>query len=188
MNYFDDPANVASYIKMCEGYDGAEIIAKLQEYLSPGASLLELGMGPGTDLDMLKKTYKATGSDLSQTFLDIYRKNNPDADLVLLDAVELKTERTFDCIFSNKVLHHAAKEDCALSLKNQLRLLNKRGLVCHTFWHGDKIEEHHGLYFKYYLMDELEGMIPDAFEILTKDLYQEMEPDDSILMILRKLV
>ena len=36
-----------------------------------GSTLLELGMGPGKDLDLLKKTYSVTGSDSSKIF--VYR-------------------------------------------------------------------------------------------------------------------
>ena len=32
MNYFDDESNVDNYFKMCEGYDGREVIEKLKEY------------------------------------------------------------------------------------------------------------------------------------------------------------
>jgi len=53
MNYYDDPKNVADYIQMAEGYNGEELIQLLQEVLPSGSTVLELGMGPGTDLDLL---------------------------------------------------------------------------------------------------------------------------------------
>ena len=90
MSYFDDEKNVFEYIKMAEAYDGKELIAVLQTHLKRGAKVLELGMGPGKDLDILNRSYKATGSDNSQVFLDIYRKKNKSANLLLLDA---KTEQ-----------------------------------------------------------------------------------------------
>lgn len=40
---------------MAEGYDGEELIKILKEYLPEKSTLLELGMGPGKDLDILKK-------------------------------------------------------------------------------------------------------------------------------------
>ena len=63
-------------------------------------------MGPGIDLKMLNKHFRATGSDNSQFFLDRFRNSDCKADLIYLDAVELDTEKSFDCIYSNKVLHH----------------------------------------------------------------------------------
>lgn len=52
MGHLDVPANVRGYIRMAEGYDGAGLIAVLRKYLPAGSTLLELGMGPGKDLDL----------------------------------------------------------------------------------------------------------------------------------------
>lgn len=58
MGYFDDEKNVQNCLEMAEGYDGAELIQVLRDYLLAGASGLELGMGPGKDLDILLKQKK----------------------------------------------------------------------------------------------------------------------------------
>lgn len=63
MSYFDDLKNVYEYIKMPEAYGGKELIDVLQTHLKIGSKVLELGMGPGKDLDILNRSYKATGSD-----------------------------------------------------------------------------------------------------------------------------
>ena len=105
-NFFDVEKNVEEDIKMCDGMDGRALIDILKTHLSEGSNLLEIGMGPGTDLDILRESYRVTGSDSSQVFLDLYRKKKPDASLLLLDAISLNTESKFDCIYSNKVLHH----------------------------------------------------------------------------------
>ena len=74
MGFFDTEKGVEQYIKMAEGYDGAELIKILQKYLPENSNILELGMGPGKDTDILKKSYEVTGSDNSQIFLDKYKK------------------------------------------------------------------------------------------------------------------
>ena len=66
MGYYDDAENVKEYVEMAEGFDGRELIDVLREYLAEGASVLELGMGPGKDLEMLSEHYRATGSDSSR--------------------------------------------------------------------------------------------------------------------------
>ena len=109
MGFFDTENGVEQYLKMAEGYDGAELIKILQKYLRANSTVLELGMGPGKDLDILKKFYSVAGSDNSQVFLDKYRKKHQDADISLLDAVTIQTDRKFDCIYSNKVLHPLTK-------------------------------------------------------------------------------
>ena len=185
MGFFDTEKGVEQYIKLTEGYDSAELITVLEKYLPEDSTILELGMGPGRDADILKKSYAVTGSDNSQIFLDKYKKNNPDADLLLLDATSLQTEQKFDCIYSNKVLHHLTKEDLVKSLQRQKEILNPNGIVFHSFWKGNKTENMEGLIFTYYEMDDLKKITENDFEILSIETYTEMEKFDSIYVILR---
>ena len=186
MGFFDTEKGVGEYLKMTEGFDGAELIKILQKFVPEKSSVLELGMGPGKDLAILSKTYKVAGSDNSQIFLDRYKKENPDADLIKLDAVTLSTNRTFDCIYSNKVLHHLTTEDLKTSLKKQEELLNPEGILFHSFWRGNKTETMEGLLFVYYELEDLRKLFEPIFDILELRLYTEMEKDDSIYAVLKK--
>lgn len=186
MGYFDDEKNVADYIRMAEGFDGREFIPVLQKYLRPGATLLELGMGPGKDLDLLSTHFQVTGSDSSQLFLDRYLKSRPSADVIWLDAVTLESDRTFDAIYSNKVLHNLTTKELTESLQRQGQLLNDGGVVLHTLWYGDGEEEFSGLRFVYYTEASFSQLLCADFEILETARYSEIEPDDSFYVVLRK--
>ncbi len=186
MGYFDDRKHAEEYIEMVEGYDGRELIEVLQKYLPEGATLLELGMGPGTDLDLLSQSYQVTGSDSAQAFLDIYREQNDGADLILLDAATLDTDRKFDGIYSNKVLHHLTEDEMVQSLLGQKAALNPQGILFHSFWYGDKEEFLHGLRFRYYTEEMLLRIVEPHFEVLAMERYTEMEKDDSVYLVLRK--
>jgi cyclopropane fatty-acyl-phospholipid synthase-like methyltransferase len=186
MGFFDTEKGVNEYLKMAEGLDGAELIKILHKFVPEKSSVLELGMGPGKDLAILSKTFKVTGSDNSQIFLDRYKKENPDADLLKLDAVTLSTNRTFDCIYSNKVLHHLTTEDLKRSLKKQKELLNSDGILFHSFWRGNKTENMEGLLFVYYELETLRELFESNFDILELTLYTEIEKDDSIYVVLKK--
>lgn len=100
--YFDDAKNVEAYIKMAEGYDGRELIEILKTHLDSGAKVLELGMGPGKDYTLLGEHYQATGSDNSAIFVERYRQQDAQADVVVLDAVTMAIERKFDGIYGDK--------------------------------------------------------------------------------------
>ncbi len=186
MKYFDSKKNVFEYIKMARGYDGKELIKKLRIYLPDGATLLELGMGPGKDLDILKKWYTSTGSDNSSIFLELYKKRNPRAQLLHLDAVTIDTKSRFQCIYSNKVLHHLTKADLKRSLLRQKEVLKKGGIVFHSFWNGNKQERYSGLLFVYYRIEQLVKMFGQAFDILEVGVYRELKKEDSIYIIARK--
>ena len=186
MGYFDERKNVDEYIQIADGYDGQELIAILKLHLPAESTVLELGMGPGKDLDLLAQAYHATGSDNSRVFLDLYREKHPAADVLTLDAASIETDRTFNCIYSNKVLHHLPKSDISRSFQRQKELLSDNGLLMHSFWHGDKEEEIHGLLFVYYTEDELLNTIGPGFEVVSMERYTEIEDDDSFYTILRK--
>ena len=154
--------------------------------MPPGTSVLELGMGPGKDLDLLNGPFQATGSDYAQPFLDRYRELHPQADLLLLDAVTMDTDRTFDAIYSNKVLYHLTQEELRASLHNQARVLNPNGVLLHSLWYGDGEEDMHGLHFVYYTEETFGALVGDEFETVETARYTEMEQDDSFYVVLRK--
>jgi len=185
MKFYNTEQGVADYIAMAEGYDGRELIAELQNYLQPGTTVLELGMGPGKDLDMLKERYTATGSDYSKIFLDRYGASTPGADLMQLDAVSIDTERRFDAIYSNKVLHHLNDDELAASINRQADVLTGSRLVMHAFWHGDRVEEIAGMTFHYRNEDFLRRAFSSRFEVLKLERYAEMEDNDSVFIIAR---
>jgi len=186
MGFFDSEKGVNEYLKMAEGYDGAELINVLENFLPKGSTLLELGMGPGKDMDILQENYAVTGSDNSTIFLEKYKRKNPDADLLFLDAVTLKTDRKFDGIYSNKVLHHLTTDELKTSLKKQKEILNPGGILFHSFWKGDKTEKMEGLLFVYYEKEFLKKLFEPDFEILALEGYTELEKDDSIYAVLRR--
>ena len=186
VSYFDNPEHIEEYIKMAEGSDGRELIEILKTWLKPSATVLELGIGPGVDFELLSKDYRVTGSDYSQAFLDRYRQKNPDADLVLLNAVTMDIDRKFDCIYSNKVLHHLTRNDLKTSLHRQVQVLNDNGILFHSFWFGETDEEMHGLLFTYYTEETLRQSIGDEYRILEMKQYTEMEDADSLYLVLQK--
>jgi SAM-dependent methyltransferase len=192
MSYYHTPESVDEYVKMAEGYDGRELIEVLRKYLPPGATVLELGMGPGKDLDLLGETFQAIGSDVSPLFLARYRAAHPDADLLLLDAAKLDTDRRFDGIYSNKVLIHLTREQVRRSLRRQAEMLNEGGVLLHSFWYGEAEEEFSGLRFLQYTEASFAQVVePDGpgligLEIAESERYAEMEANDSIYFVLRK--
>ena len=183
MSFYDDPDNVKKYIQMCEDYDGRNIYKLLGKHLSVNSTLLELGSGGGLDIEYLKKNYSVTGSDLSEEFLKVCKEKHPEISFLKLNAQKLEISEVYDCIYSNKVLHHLTKEALKESLLEQAKLLSPKGIIAHSFWLGEENEEMHGLLFSYYNQEELLGIISDSFEILSTLSYKEFEEGDSLFVI-----
>jgi cyclopropane fatty-acyl-phospholipid synthase-like methyltransferase len=183
MGYFDNTKNVQNYLKMSEGYDGQNLVETLIAHRSQGGSLLELGMGPGKDLDLLKPFFTVTGSDSSQPFLDIYLETHPQADVLKLDAQTLETQRTFDVIYSNKVLHQLSPAALKESFAAQATLLTTGGLVMHSFWAGSGSESFDDDIYYYYQPETIASLLPNQLSIVKHGTYAEMDNNDSFWLI-----
>lgn len=180
MSYFDDPKNVSQYIQMADGYDGKELIQALKGLVPPGNRVLELGMGPGKDLTLLAEAgYRVTGSDYSQSFLDYVKQNLPETPLLLLDAIQLETEETFNIIYSNKVLHQFSLEELTTSLNNQADRLETGGWLFHSFWAGSGTETFGGQTSYYFQPSDIETLLKPRFSVKASQHYAEMSENDS---------
>jgi ubiquinone/menaquinone biosynthesis C-methylase UbiE len=183
MSLYDDPEGVKNYIQMCENYDGSNIYQALSQHLPENSTLLELGSGPGLDIEYLKKHYSVTGSDLSEEFLKICKEKTPEIPFVKLNVLNLELDQKFDCIYSNKVLHHLTEEELQESLKQQAKILSPNGLIAHSFWLGEENQEISGMLFTYYKKDDLLDVISEQFEILSTMSYEEFEEGDSLFVV-----
>lgn len=185
MNFYDNADNVKQYLEMCEGYDGTNIYQTLLAHLPKSSSLLELGSGGGLDIEHLHRYYNVTGSDLSDEFLKICKEKYPKLPFLKVDALTLEVDEVFDCIYSNKVLHHLTEDALKTSLNQQMKVLKPKGIIAHSFWLGEENQTMNGLLFTYYNEKHLLDMISESFEVLTTLKYEEFEKDDSIFIIAR---
>ncbi|MBW9275031.1 MAG: class I SAM-dependent methyltransferase [Candidatus Thiodiazotropha sp. (ex. Lucinisca nassula)] len=171
------------YETMCEEYDGTEIYKVLDKHLAKGSSILELGSGPGNDIYYFQNRYTVTGSDLSDEFLLRCKKKYKNIPFLKLDAVSIETQQIFDCVFSNKVLHHLDREKLENSLKRQQQVIKLNGIFAHTFWLGDKEFTMEGMLFVFYDRDQLLNLVSKYFTIRETYEYKEFEDGDSILIV-----
>lgn len=185
-DYYENEEHVDGYTKFTPAHDGTLLIDALGEHLAPGATVLEIGIGPGKDFKVLSERYKVTGSDFSRLFLKRYREKDAEAELLHLDARTLDTERTFDAIFSNKALIHMSPAELQQSFARQHDVLNDGGLILHSFWYGDGEDEYSGLKFTYHNEKDLTEMLEGSFDILALEKHAKMADDDSIYVLARK--
>jgi cyclopropane fatty-acyl-phospholipid synthase-like methyltransferase len=185
-DYYQTKESVEDYIKLAKDADGRQLIKKLKKYLLPNSSLLEIGSGPGTDFQLLKKDFRVVGSDYSAEFLRRLKDNHLNDRFLQLNAITLETKQKFDGIYSNKVLQHLTDNELKKSIKRQSVILNAGGIVCHSFWKGEGEEIYNGLLVNYQLDTSLRSLFENHFEILMLEEYKEFEEKDSILLIGKK--
>jgi len=184
--YYNTKESVDEYIRLAKGVDGSELIKKLNRELPSDSILLEIGSGPGTDWRILNKLYDVVGSDNSTEFLNHLISENPTGEFLELDAITLLTDKKFDGIYSNKVLHHLTDNELAGSIKRQTEILKPNGVICHSFWKGEGSEIFKGLFVNYHDEETLNQLYKRDFEILSIENYKEFEDGDSLLVVGRK--
>ncbi|MFK7970618.1 MAG: trans-aconitate 2-methyltransferase [Bacteroidia bacterium] len=181
--YYHTEASVEEYIRAVEGFSGEALIEKLKHVLPVEATVLEFGSGPGTDWKILSESYTVTGSDYSSTFVNHLQTKNPQGKFLQLNASTVQTDKQFDSIYSNKVLHHLTDEELTSSIKRQHEILNPEGVICHSFWKGEGSEVFKGLFVNYHDEAALTKAFEAHFEIIALELYAEFEDSDSLLFI-----
>jgi len=184
--YYKTDESVAEYINLAKDVNGAELIYKFKVFLPTGASVLEIGTGPGSDWEILHKDYQVTGSDFSTQFLERLIKKYPLGEFIELDATTLHTDQKFDGVYSNKVMHHLKDDEIQTSINRQYEILNADGLICHSFWKGEGSEIFKGMFVNYHTNDALKSLFESQFETLLMEDYNEFEDNDSILLIAKK--
>lgn len=184
--YYQTKESVAEYIELAKDVNGAKLIAKLKKILPPDSSLLEIGSGPGSDWAILNESYIVTGSDNSLEFLKHLNSKFPNGEFLELDAISLKTDRKFDGIYSNKVLHHLKLSELTNSIKRQSEILNENGIICLSFWKGEGSEVFKGMFVQYHDEKSLRSYFETFFDIISITDYKEFEENDSVLLMAKK--
>ena len=147
------------------------------------STLLELGCGPGNDINTLQNIYSVTGSDLSDEFLKRCKNRFPEIPFLKINAVSINTDKRFDSVFSNKVLHHLTLDELNKSFRRQQSVIKTKGIFAHTFWIGDKEFEMEGMLFVYHKQKKLLDLVSKYFSILESYSYKEFEDNDSVFII-----
>lgn len=184
--FYKTKESVKEYVRLSEGVSGQRLINKFRRFLTANDLILEIGSGPGTDWKILDEGLEVIGSDNSDEFIQHLNNKYPKGTFLKLEAAELKTERKFQGIYSNKVLHHLTNEELIHSIKRQVDILNPEGIICHSFWKGEGSEVFKGLFVNYHAKEDLKEFFQDYFEILSIEAYREFEENDSLLLIGRK--
>ena len=185
-DFYESREGAEAYRRIAQGYDGSALISTLKQHLAPGKRVLELGIGPGTDLLLLAQDYEVVGSDFSQAFLDLFAQEHPEIPVLCGDAERMNIEGRFDAIYSNKVLIHLSPEALRTSFAAQLGVLSgPESLVLHAFWRGTGKEELKGETFYYYEPETVLDYAGSGWVEVDRGFYAEIDNEDSFWILLR---
>lgn len=105
-------------------YKRARFLEMLQSLDFQGKSVMELGSGPGGNLNFISqfKPKRLTGADISQNMIELATKNTAGrAELVKIDGQRLPfDDQTFDLVFSATVLQHNSDDAMMKSILREM--------------------------------------------------------------------
>ncbi len=99
-------------------------LKKLLAWLEPGSSVLDLGCGSGDPADIeISKEHAVTGVDISQTQIELARKNVPAGDLIHGDFASMQFPLcSFNAVVSFYALEHVPREEHAATCKTSAKV------------------------------------------------------------------
>jgi 2-polyprenyl-3-methyl-5-hydroxy-6-metoxy-1,4-benzoquinol methylase len=188
MSIYSTTEGVESYIEMAEGFNGAEFIPILKNYLLANSTILELGIGAGKDQQLLKDAgFISTASDSSEQFIERYNRKNSDKKAIFVDAIKMDIDEKFDAVYSNKVLQHLNDEELRESFINQAKHLKSGGILFLSLWYGTDSGNMGGVFYQSHTEKSLSKLIPDSLEVVEFTRFTEMDKDDSFWAVLKMI-
>lgn len=145
-----------------------------------GASILELACGPGNVTRYLlnkRPDFKILGTDLAPNMLELARKNNPEAEFLLMDCRDIaRIEKQYDGIMCGFCLPYLSKDEATALIAAASVLLKNKGVFYistmeddyeKSGWQGPSSGGPDQLFLYYHQADYLsEALLDNGFSIL----------------------
>ncbi len=135
------------------------------------AAVLDVGCAGGRDTALFAAAgHDVIGIDLSEVFLNIARKQIPEATFKKMDVRDLQfSDETFDAVWANAILLHIEKRDIPETLSEFRRVLKPNGLLHIRIKEGDEskfvidtLSQNTERHFIFYTEEEIVRFITDA--------------------------
>ena len=154
---------------------------------------LDLGTGPGTQaLELAKKGFSVTGSDIAQSAMTSAQKMSNDVDFVIDDILESKFEdESFDYILDRGCFHTFKQEQRTRYLTQIDRILKERGTLFLKCMSKEEtnVPEDQGPYK--FSIDEIHHRFENHFQIIKSKktvYYGKIRPlPKSLFFVMRKI-
>lgn len=113
-----------------------DLVALVAEHAVPGATVLEVGSGPGVDADRLEALgFAVRRTDATRAFVDLLRADGHSADV--LDVRSDDLGGPYDVVFAHAVLLHIDRGELPAVLARLRTAVRPGGLLALTLKEGD---------------------------------------------------
>lgn len=170
MGYNEMAGDYGNWTLQHERPDRDKYTDMLMERLPEGSELLELGCGPGDPTTKaLSARYAVTANDISESCLELARKNAPSAKFILSDMTQLEfANHSFDAVVAYYAFHHIPRDRYEPLILNIVNWLRPGGIFMAAFYPYDVenlvTEDWHGstMYWSSFDEDKSIALIKNA--------------------------
>lgn len=184
MGYDEMADDYGSWALRHERPDRDKYTKLLMDNVPDGAELLELGCGPGDPTTkILAQRYAVTANDISESCLELARKNAPNAKFILSDMTALDfADETFDAVVAYYAFHHIPRDRYEPLIKQINKWLRPGGIFMAALYPYDiedlVTEDWHGSTMYWSSFDEektLQLIREPGFEIVEQSKESAIE-------------
>jgi SAM-dependent methyltransferase len=141
----------------------------------PNPKVLEIGCGDGRDAaEIVKRTDWYLGFDISKGMIDIARRQVPDAEFEVADAVEYPYPPDLDIVFAFASLLHLSRDEVGTVLDRVASKLNPGGIFyislkfAQDYTSGIKEDQFGKRLFYFYNPEVIEELAADHYDTVHK--------------------
>ena len=140
--------NATKYIEDTVDIDMGELYEPFLSEIPAKSEILDIGFGSGRDIIYFSKKHSVTGIDTSEAFVENI-KSKIDADILLLNVLDMSFTNKFDGIWACASLLHLKKDELSKAFIKCYLALKQKGFMYASFKEGSFEGVQNGRYFTY---------------------------------------
>lgn len=185
--------NASDMIENTLKLDLQPIYERFEQYLKPGAKILDVGFGSGRDsLHFDANGYEVVSIDFAS---EVYSRGKIllNTEVLLVDVRDIKYKNEFEAIWASAVLFHYENQEILDVLARCHSGLKENGVMYISFKYGDEALSRHGRFFNDFTESKFNDLIASmpGFEVVeiwkTQDARPTHQSQQWLNIILKKI-
>ncbi len=175
MSYYDE--NAQAFIDNTLNIDMAELYSKFIEKLPAKGMILDIGCGPGRDLNYFYKNgFRAIGLEPSEELASFARKYS-NCEVIGTTIQNFESNQLFDGIWACASLLHLESSILIESFKKVSGMMNDNSVFYCSFKLGDFEGYRNGRFFNDQTLESISKILPLELKISEHWITEDLRPD-----------
>jgi SAM-dependent methyltransferase len=166
-----------AFIERTLHVDMQNLYSILEQRLSPGNKILDIGCGPGRDLKYFKKVgYVAIGLEPSTALSDFARQYSR-CEVIQTTIQAFKSKEKFDAVWASASLLHLSPGELKLALKKIATFMHEDSVFYCSFKYGGSELTRDGRYYNDLTLESFTYLMPHTLEVISSQVTEQVRPE-----------